>query len=154
MPSKEDQVRDTEYLNKLGYEKAVESESEAGFVANTESVLSYQNKASVFSELWNWVESSIYHINVLKGWTALKRRDGETIALIHSEVSEALEALREGNPPSKVIEGVSQAEEELADTVIRIMDIAYTHKWNLPKAIFLKIEYNKTRPYRHGGKVI
>ena len=127
--------------------------SEADIVPERESAEAYQNKAAIFVELWAWVEENINYINVLKGWTIVERREGEFIALIHSELSEALEALRHGNNASHVIPEVSQAEEELADALIRIMDMSYMNKWNLPKALFLKMEYNKTRPYRHGGKL-
>lgn len=41
---------------------------------------------------------------------------------------------------------------ELADTVIRVMDIAEYSEVNLEAAILAKMEYNLTRPYRHGKK--
>lgn len=110
-----------------------------------------KEKAVLFTEMWNWLERRIYRINRLKGWLTNERKDGELIALIHSEVSECLEALRHGNPKSDKID-MSGAEEELADAVIRIMDIAFSKKWNIPEAIMKKLEYNKTREYRHGGK--
>jgi hypothetical protein len=125
---------------------------EIDFVDNLDTPEDHKIKVEMFVELWSWVESNIYRINRLKGWLTKERRDGELIALIHSEVSEALEGLRHGNPASDKIPEVSQAEEELADAIIRIMDIGYNKKWNIPKALFLKLEYNKTRPYRHGGK--
>jgi NTP pyrophosphatase (non-canonical NTP hydrolase) len=77
------------------------------------------------------------------------RNDGEMIALWHSELSEALEALRHGNPTSDVIDGFTQVEEELADLIIRIMDTAYARKWRLGEAIVAKMAFNETRPYKH-----
>jgi len=41
---------------------------------------------------------------------------------------------------------------ELADVVIRIMDMCGLYGMDLEAAIDRKMEYNKTRPYRHGGK--
>lgn len=56
-------------------------------------------------------------------WNAMQRA-GELIALMHSELSEALEAARHGNPPDDKIPEFTGLEAELGDTVIRIMDFA------------------------------
>ena len=41
---------------------------------------------------------------------------------------------------------------ELADVIIRIMDYARGKGLNVAEALVLKMEYNTTRPYKHGGK--
>lgn len=74
--------------------------------------------------------------------------------LIVSEIAEATEEVRKGNDgtyfgPSGKPEGQAI---ELADAVIRIMDYCEFVGIDLEEAIRLKHEYNKTRPYRHGGK--
>jgi len=80
-----------------------------------------------------------------KGWWEEARNEGELIALMHSELSEVLEAMRNHAPKEAVAE-------ELADCCIRIFDYCGAKNIDLEKAILKKIEYNKSRPYRHGKK--
>jgi NTP pyrophosphatase (non-canonical NTP hydrolase) len=69
---------------------------------------------------------------------------------IHSEVSEASEAVRDGKLPSKKIPDFSALEEELADAVIRIMDLGYKHNLYIGHALAAKMWYNQNRPHLHG----
>lgn len=118
----------------------------------------YKARCELFRQLWEWLEKQIHRNNRLKGWLSRERKDGELIALIHSELSEAFEAMRIGNPPSDKKELASQniscVEEEIADVLIRICDLSKVRGYDIPKALFAKMAYNKTRPYRHGGKLI
>lgn len=100
-------------------------------------------------------DSAAIHANRMahdKGWWESKRNDGELIALMHSELSEALEALRHGNPPDDKVPKFAGAEAELADTIIRIMDASVERGWKVGEAIIAKMEFNATRPKKHGGK--
>lgn len=80
------------------------------------------------------------------------RNEGEMLALIHSEVSEALEGLRHGNPADDKVPEFLATEAELADVVIRIMDMAHSRGWRVAEAIVAKAEMNKGRAPMHGGK--
>lgn len=79
-------------------------------------------------------------------------RQAQRLMLIVSELGEALEAIRHGNPPDSHIPKFSGVEAELADAIIRIMDLAETHNLRLADAILAKMSFNARRPKMHGGK--
>ena len=103
---------------------------------------------------------------VEKGWWENDRPFSEGIALMHSELSEALEEWRKHGMDSQAMiypytvfsepagavkpEGVAV---ELADVLIRIGDWCGKHNIPLEEALRAKMAYNKTRPHRHGGKL-
>lgn len=97
----------------------------------------------------------IHELAVQKGWWD-KERDPLVIhALIHSEIAEATEEVRNGKPlyyegPDGKPEGVAV---EIADTIIRALDYL-AHLGVKPSEILAgKHAYNRGRPYRHGGKL-
>ena len=54
---------------------------------------------------------------------------------MHSELSEALEALRQGNPRSEHIPEFSGVEEEMPDLIIRVLDAAAARSWRVGEAL-------------------
>src|SRR5262245_23658643 len=76
------------------------------------------------------------------------------LALIHSEVSEALEAIRMDPGLASSTYFFNEKPEgfaiELADILIRVAGLAGGLNLDLEKAIETKMAFNRTRPLRHG----
>lgn len=118
-----------------------------------------------------WAEQ--IHANAIKhGWWDEDSSFGEIVALCHSELSEALEEYLDEKPlvyqmqsygivsgrmetdlekffPQQKIEGIAV---EMIDCLIRILDWCGKEGVDVDEILARKHEYNKTRPYRHGGK--
>jgi NTP pyrophosphatase (non-canonical NTP hydrolase) len=78
------------------------------------------------------------------------RNLGEQIALMHSELSEALEWERKcPGAKSDHIPEFTGLEEEFADVLIRICDTSAQRKLRLGEAVIAKMEFNSTRPKKH-----
>lgn len=86
-----------------------------------------------------------------KGWWIRHRDPLELVALMHEELSELGRAARNGDPQSEKIPGHTQMAEEAADVVIRLMDACQHWGIDLGAAVIAKMEYNESRPWRHGG---
>lgn len=115
------------------------------------------------------MQQEVMDVNEEKGWYERDRTFGEDVALLHSEVSEALEefrdygfAAREEHYDVHCIEpdvcqctpkplGVGS---EMADVFIRLLDTCGRRGIDLFAEYERKMAFNKTRPYRHGGKAL
>lgn len=111
-------------------------------------------QAAYFCMGFNDFKREVYENNVRHGFTGpdIPFNAGEKIALMHSELSEALEYERKGNGKSDHIPQFSGVEEEFADVIIRIMDYAAHKGLDVAGAVAAKHEFNLTRPFKHGGK--
>lgn len=122
------------------------------------------------------LQDAIKANNFEKGWRSEdspQRNVGELCMLIDSETAEAFECYRNGEQPlwfkhegfleqgraldeSPTHEGKLGKPEgiaaELADVIIRVLDMADELDIPVIDAVLLKHKYNQTRSYRHGGK--
>ncbi len=79
---------------------------------------------------------------VCKGFSWTKKDVGTMLLRIHSEVSEASEAIRDDN-----FEGFA---EELADIFIRLVNLCEVWDLNLEDEVIRKYNKNLNRPHLHG----
>lgn len=126
----------------------------------------------------NNLAKEIHAINVKNGFYEEEKNIGEMIALIHSEASEALEADRKGAYANMEAQDhlweifdeddfdeefsfsdwfrfniKDTFEDELADIMIRVMDLAAHKGIDLEKHIRGKMRYNSLREYKHGKNI-
>ena len=98
------------------------------------------------------LQAACFTISNSKGFWAMgvdNRAGSEVIALAHSELSEALEGMRHGDPPSDKIPAFTSVEEEFADCMIRMLDWAGGKNLRLGEAILAKLVFNAGRSYKH-----
>ena len=119
-----------------------------------QSLLDEAKKARINSQLidqvnLNGLAHNIREVNKANGWglgEPSKHQKMVQLMLIVTEVAEAAEAYRKDDEENLI--------EELADVIIRALDMAAYWDYDIDKAVKDKIEKNKTRGYRHGGKTV
>lgn len=90
------------------------------------------------------IQDKLHKYNVKAGWYDNPREIGTRLALIHSEISEALEGVRK-NTMDDHLPHRKTVEVELADAIIRILDLGGSEGLDIAGAIAEKHQYNQTR---------
>lgn len=103
------------------------------------------------------LQKRIYASAVDHGFHDVGRTSGDGLMLIVTEAAEAMEDVRLGHMETKRRAGDGKPEgmpSEIADIVIRCLDFAEEHNFDLEEEVFLKVGYNETREFMHGGKAL
>lgn len=110
----------------------------------------------------NELSRDIHADNVSRGFYDEKREIGTALMLIVSEVAEALEADRKDKhakletflccptPDNFKVFMKDSFEDEIADAIIRLLDLCGHLKINIDAHVNAKLAYNRTRGYKHG----
>lgn len=117
------------------YSETIQSERVAELIAhNFTSLRRVCHGIAVESGWWTDLETG----------EKIERNHGELFALMHSEISEAMEAHRKNKMDDHLThrQGV---EVELADAVIRILDYCGAHNIDIGGALVEKLQYNVDR---------
>lgn len=85
-----------------------------------------------------------WHILAAEDWAQSIYRVPASLALIHSEVSEALEAFRDDDK--------EHFAEAVADCLIRTLNLAVGLGIDMDAEVAKKLAKNRTRGHKHGGK--
>lgn len=110
-----------------------------------------------FRETFQTMEDEIWAYLVDKGWEPVNNSHGDLCALLHSEVTEILEAYRDFELEDGTVglgtkpEGVGA---EMADVLIRLLHMARKYDIDLAAEYVRKMEYNRKRPYQHDGRIL
>jgi len=119
-----------------------------------EIVLETAQKKPLENKSINEWTSLIHKLSVEKGWWETEVIP-EKLLLIHSEISEAVEELRDGTEVTYFMDkkpcGLIF---ELIDVIIRTLDVLGFYDCNVEEMLRIKHSYNETRTYRHGGKLL
>lgn len=109
-------------------------------------------RLSPFVRGWISTAADSHHNAKSKGFwePGDERNDSEMIMLVVTELAEAVEGLRHGNPPDDKVPEFSAVEAEFADAIIRMMDQAHARGWRVAQAIEAKMKFNATRAHKHG----
>lgn len=117
----------------------------------------------------NQIAAELHESAKAKGFWDESMETGTYLMLVVSELAEALEADRKGKyalmgrtddlftDPSKIDSDVEvfnrqikdTFSDEIADTFIRLFDLAGYLEIDIERHIDLKMKYNQTRPYKH-----
>ncbi len=122
----------------------------------------------------NELAVSVHADNQAKGFEFSSLQTGTVLMLIVGELSEAMEAARSGRQAQHedvdLVHSLMMAgpledfreeflarikdtfQDEIADAVIRLLDLCGAMKIDIEKHIEMKLEYNRLRPFRHGKK--
>lgn len=120
----------------------------------------------------NELAKQIHDNNIEKGFYEKEKNIGEMLCLIHEEVSEALHSDRVDSYCTLDSDQIKDLyafhgesfldnyigfikgtfEEEMADIIIRVLDLCKYKAIDIESHIYAKIRYNTLRKYKHGEK--
>lgn len=135
---------------------------------NTIARVAEVESAVGFTRAFNATQEFAHGVNVANGWWENRRQleavGGQfakhtnilaLLALAHTELSEAVEAVRKHDPATwNDPFHKDTLVREMAGTIVRLMDLAQEYQLPLATAVLEEIQVNASRGIRHGGKAL
>ena len=96
---------------------------------------------------------SIFDIDIIQGvWDDKQKTISQKLALIVTEIVEAFDTLEDIDKLSNKLPDYTELSLELADVLIRLLDLSGWLKIDLGEGVLAKMKYNETRGHKHGNK--
>lgn len=133
-------------------EKEIEQVRQARFDAQTQAMRTtlLAMAPSLIAQL-NQFQALCHEQMLRQGfWEGSADNFGSKVALVHTELSELLEANRNNIEQDDKIPDFTGEEAEAADVFVRLMDMSGRYEWRFGEALIAKMLHNLTRPYKHG----
>lgn len=121
-------------------------------------ITDYQVSEEASAISMNWLAKQINVWANLKGFWDFTKTEGvlpdsklvknTKLLLAVSEITECMEGLRK--PVKSQLEDFTNEEEEIADTIIRLLDYAAQYDLRIGEAVIAKMAFNEGREYKHG----
>lgn len=117
-----------------------------------EQNFTYNEADSIVAVLLDSLSARIHEVSKEKGFHDTDRSLPHTVGMVVTELAEMIEVERAGQAGARSdkIPDHTKLEEEVADAIIRLLDLAGKLGLKVGGAVVAKHAYNQGRPHRHG----
>ena len=127
--------------------------NDQNIVWNNANVLNVESDEDLAIQIVvNQLAEEIHQTAIDHGWWEYDRDPLHIMMLIVTELAEAAEGYKQGNPNDSHLPEYPSIDVEIIDVIIRCLDYLGHRGTPAGNVLIAKMNYNKQRPYRHGDK--